>query len=122
MEFRIFEIPPQLIGRQPPDSRNKSYFANANLKLQLENLKLGHQYRTAQYKIWELETQIKLLTRYPGDRIVRLIRQINKLSDMLDPELYNWQAGRGLIPHTLNGLYVLIKKATAFTEFLEKQK
>lgn len=122
MEFRIFEIPPQLIGRQSRDTRNKSYFANANLKLQLENLKLGHQYRTAQYKIWELETQIKLLTRHPGDRIVRLIRQINKLSDMLDPEVYNWQASRDLMPHTLNGLHVLIKKATALIEFLEKQK
>jgi len=69
-----------------------------------------------------LETQIKLLTRHLGNRIVRLIQQINKLSDMLDPEVYNWQATRDLMPYTLNGLYVLIKKATALIEFLEKQK
>jgi len=67
-----------------------------------------------QLPVWSasttLETQIKLLTRHPGDRIVRLIQQINKLSDMLDPEVYKWQASRDLMPHTLNGLCVLIKK------------
>ncbi|MCL0091806.1 ParB N-terminal domain-containing protein [Dehalococcoidales bacterium] len=58
----------------------------------------------------------------PADQIMPLTQEIQKLSDMLDPQLYDWQGGRGLIPHVLDGLYVLIDKATKMIEFLERQR
>jgi ParB-like chromosome segregation protein Spo0J len=58
----------------------------------------------------------------PADKIVPLNQEIQRLSDMLDPSLYDWQGGRGLIPHTLNGLYVLAKKVTDMIQHLEGLK
>lgn len=55
----------------------------------------------------------------PADQIMPLSNEIRKLVDMLEPDLYDWERGRLLKSHVLQGLYILADKVTKMIAFLE---
>jgi hypothetical protein len=59
------------------------------------------------------------LSPTPADQIVPLTNEIRKLCDMLEPSLYDWEKGRFLKSHVLQGLYVLADKTTKMIQYLE---